>query len=187
MKKTEAILNLVNKNPESYIVSTCGYISRDLYNLKDSDHNFYMVGSMGMAAPIGLGLAIDNPNIEVIVLDGDGSLLMNMGFMSMVGELKPSNFTHVVLDNHMHESTGGQKTIKITRICEVSENLGYEKGKVVKDFNEIPVVKEVRGPILIHIEVDPKDNTVGERVHWTPQEIVKRFQKSIFQERELIK
>ncbi|MBU5267108.1 thiamine pyrophosphate-dependent enzyme [Virgibacillus proomii] len=187
MKKAEAILSLVNTNSESYIVSTCGYISRELYNLKDNDHNFYMVGSMGMAAPIGLGVAIVNPSVEVIVLDGDGSLLMNMGFMSMVGNLKLKNFTHVVLDNQMHESTGGQETINIDNICKVAESLGYRKGIVIKDLNEIPAVKDFSGPILIHIEVEAKDSSIGKRVHWSPQEIVERFQKSIFHERELMK
>lgn len=185
MKKEDTINTLVLNNPNAYFVSTCGYISRDLYNIHDSERNFYMVGSMGMAAPVALGIAIDNPNIEVIILDGDGSLLMNMGFMTMIGESKQPNLNHIVLNNQVHESTGGQKTLPLKNICNVAKNLGYANGKEINSLNNIPNMKKINGPNLFHIKVQEKEESIGERVHWTPQEIVGRFQNSLLKEREV--
>ncbi len=93
------------------LVATTGYSSRELYALGDRANQLYLVGAMGCASSVGLGLALACPERRVIVLDGDGALLMRMGAMATLGFQCPPNVLHLLLDNGMHESTGGQGTI----------------------------------------------------------------------------
>lgn len=104
---SDVIHRLVRRFPESIIVSTCGFITRDLLAVADRPKNFYLVGSMGMALPIGVGIGLANPTEHVIVLDGDGSFAMNTGASLTLGHLGLA-LTHVVLDNGQHESTGAR-------------------------------------------------------------------------------
>ena len=93
---------------------TTGYISRELYGLADRPANFYMQGSMGHALALGLGAALARPQRRVVVLDGDGAVLMHLGTCATVGGIAPPNLVHVVLDNGTYESTGGQRTTSST-------------------------------------------------------------------------
>lgn len=93
------------------VVATTGYTSRELYALGDRVNQLYLVGAMGCASSVGLGLALACPERRVIVLDGDGALLMRMGALATLGFQRPRNLLHLLLDNGMHESTGGQGTI----------------------------------------------------------------------------
>jgi phosphonopyruvate decarboxylase len=97
--------------PTDVLVATTGFIGRELYALGDRPSHFYMVGSMGCAGPLGLGLAWAQPRRRVIVLDGDGAVLMRMGALATLGFERPKNLLHVVLDNEAHDSTGGQATV----------------------------------------------------------------------------
>ena len=96
------------------VICTTGKLSRELYELDDTDfskkNRFYMVGSMGCAAGFGLGVAHAQPSRPAIVLDGDGALLMKLGTLATIGSIAPSNYHHVVFDNGAHDSTGGQPT-----------------------------------------------------------------------------
>ena len=93
------------------IIATTGYTGRELYAADDRPNQLYMVGSMGCAVSLGLGLALAQPERRVIVLDGDGAALMRLGALATVGYERPNNLVHVVLDNGVHESTGGQSTV----------------------------------------------------------------------------
>jgi phosphonopyruvate decarboxylase len=93
------------------IVATTGYTGRELYACEDRPNQIYMVGSMGCAVSMGLGIALAQPHRPVIVLEGDGAALMRLGAQSIVGYEAPVNLTHVLLDNAIHESTGGQATV----------------------------------------------------------------------------
>lgn len=93
------------------IVATTGYTGRELYALDDRANQLYLVGAMGCACSVGLGLALARPDRRVVVLDGDGALLMRMGALATLGFQRPHNLLHILLDNGMHESTGGQGTI----------------------------------------------------------------------------
>jgi len=110
MNRKEAIQAVVKEIGTSPIVSANGYISRDLYETHDRKENFYMIGSMGLASSIALGVAIKNPKIKVYVFDGDGNILMNLGSLTTIGLLQPKNLIHIIFDNGLHESTGGQPT-----------------------------------------------------------------------------
>lgn len=120
--------------PLDVIVATTGYTGRELYALDDRANQLYLVGAMGCASSVGLGLALVCPQARVIVLDGDGALLMRMGAMATLAYQAPGNLVHVVLDNGMHESTGGQGTVSHSlHLSAVAAQLGYAQ---VHDVHE---------------------------------------------------
>src|SRR5678816_3116813 len=92
------------------IVASLGHPAYDLFATGDRDTYFYTWGSMGLASSIGLGLAMAKPDRRVVVLDGDGSLLMNLGSLATIGWVKPANLVVVVIDNRLYGTTGGQET-----------------------------------------------------------------------------
>jgi phosphonopyruvate decarboxylase len=93
------------------LIATTGFTGRELYALDDRSNQIYLVGAMGCASSVGLGLALARPDLRVTVLDGDGAALMRMGALAAIGYQRPSNLLHVMLDNGLHESTGGQATV----------------------------------------------------------------------------
>jgi phosphonopyruvate decarboxylase len=97
--------------PDDLVIATTGYTGRELYAIDDRTNHLYMVGSMGCASSIGLGLALARPDRRVVVLDGDGAMLMRLGALATIGYERPANLVHLLLDNEMHESTGGQSTV----------------------------------------------------------------------------
>ena len=97
--------------PGDLIVSTTGYTSRALYALGDRDNQFYVVGSMGCASCVALGLALARPERRVLLVDGDGAALMRPSAMALLGSEQPANLVHLLLDNGVHDSTGAQATL----------------------------------------------------------------------------
>jgi len=91
------------------IVANIGYPARELFAAADRPENFYMLGSMGLASSIGLGLAVSQAQ-RVCVIDGDGSVLMNLGSLATIAHHAPDNFCLVIVDNKVYGSTGGQPT-----------------------------------------------------------------------------
>ena len=127
MKRYDAIRALVQAlDGNELFISSNGMISRELITVKDAPQNFYMIGSMGLASSIGLGLAISLSNAQIVVIEGDGNVLMNMGSIATIGHFAPKNLIQVVLDNECHDSTGGQPTVSNTaRLEEVARASGY--------------------------------------------------------------
>jgi phosphonopyruvate decarboxylase len=107
------VLEKINelKDEDTLQLATTGRTSAELYEIEDAPNNFYMVGSLGCISSLGLGLALVQPAKDVVVLDGDGSLLMGLGAMPTNAYYKPANLLHILLDNNAHDSTGGQATI----------------------------------------------------------------------------
>ena len=150
MIRKEAIKIVAEKISDNPIIAANGYLSRDLYEVYDKPANFYMIGSMGLASSIGLGLALKNRKKTFYIFDGDGNLLMNLGSLVTIGVHKPKNLIHIVFDNSSHESTGGQPTstnkISIDAIakavnfkvfrCNSKKNLD-ETFKKIKNINVI--------------------------------------------------
>jgi phosphonopyruvate decarboxylase len=146
---------------DQHVVSTTGYISRDLCAQHDQPGNFYMQGSMGHALAIGLGVAIARPRAEVVVLDGDGALLMHLGTLSTVGAVAPANLTHIVLDNGVYESTGRQPTTSpSTRLEQVGAACGYRRVEVVADDGALARFLSCHraggGPTLLRVNISPE-------------------------------
>ena len=110
MTRVEATRVIVALAGDAPIVASLGHPAYDLFAAGDRPQNFYTWGSMGLASSIGLGLALARPDVRVFVLDGDGSLLMNLGSLATIGQLRPANLVLVVMDNEEYATTGGQPT-----------------------------------------------------------------------------
>ncbi len=110
MNRVEATRIVVEIADAAPIVASLGHPAYDLYAAGDRPENLYTWGGMGIASSIGLGLALARPDLRVFVLDGDGSLLMNLGSLATIGLLSPQNLTVVVMDNEEYATTGGQAT-----------------------------------------------------------------------------
>jgi thiamine pyrophosphate-dependent acetolactate synthase large subunit-like protein len=141
-----------------------------------------MIGSMGLASSIGLGVALSNPGKKIHIFDGDGNILMNLGSLVTIGSLKPKNFIHIIFDNKAHESTGGQPTnskiIALEKIAKVAKFKTYtisKKEQIKKIFSKI---KKDEGPICILVKIE-KSGVRSIRVDITPPNIKSRFMKSL--------
>jgi len=110
MTRLDATKIVVELAGDAAIVASLGHPAYDLFAAGDRPRNFYTWGSMGLASSIGLGLALAKPDVRVIVLDGDGSLLMNLGSLATIGLLQPRNLAVIVMDNEEYATTGGQPT-----------------------------------------------------------------------------
>ena len=110
MNRFEATKQLIEKLDDEPVIASLGHPAYDLFAARDRGANFYTWGSMGLATSIGLGLAIARPDLRVFVLDGDGSLLMNLGSLATIGWARPENLVIVVWDNGEYGTTGGQQT-----------------------------------------------------------------------------
>ena len=182
MIRKEAIRLISKEIVGDMIVSANGYISRDLFEVNDKPTNFYMIGSMGLASSIGLGLALQNPKKMIYVFDGDGNILMNLGSITTIGVLKPKNLIHVVFDNSSHESTGGQPTnsqkIRIEKIAKASNYKVFLVTNKNKLKEILKGIKTMSGPIMIVVKIK-KSNYVSRRVELKPKEIRNRFMNNI--------
>lgn len=110
MTRLDATRLLVAALEAEPIVASLGHPAYDLFAAGDRPANFYTWGSMGLASSIGLGLAIARPDVRVFVVDGDGSLLMNLGSLATIGWTRPPNLVVIVWDNGSYATTGGQDT-----------------------------------------------------------------------------
>jgi thiamine pyrophosphate-dependent acetolactate synthase large subunit-like protein len=108
--RLEASRIVVDAARDCPIVASLGHPAYDLFVAGDRPQNFYTWGSMGVASSIGLGLALARPAARIYVLDGDGSLLMNLGSLATIGLVRPSNLVLIVVDNESYATTGGQPT-----------------------------------------------------------------------------
>lgn len=106
----QEVVKIKDKYPDAIFVTTTGFTSREMYDKYDCENNFYMVGSMGCALAVGCGLAQSNPDKKVVVIDGDGAIMMRPSTLTIASELQLPNLLHVVIDNRTYESTGGQIT-----------------------------------------------------------------------------
>jgi phosphonopyruvate decarboxylase len=134
--------------PESTVVlATTGFCGRELYAIDDRANHLYMVGSMGCVLPLSLGLALARPDLRVIAVDGDGAALMRMGAFATAGAYGPPNLWHLLLDNGVHDSTGGQATVSPqVAFAEVAAACGYasafetdELGQIASWLEERPI------------------------------------------------
>ena len=110
MNRIEATRRLVAMLGDEPVIASLGHPAYDLFTAADRPANFYTWGSMGLASSIGLGLAMAKPGVRVFVLDGDGSLLMNLGSLATIGWVQPPNLILIVWDNGEYGTTGGQET-----------------------------------------------------------------------------
>ena len=158
MIRKAAISTVVKKIGNHPIISANGFISRDLFEVCDKRSNFYMIGSMGLASSIGLGVALKNPRKSVFIFDGDGNVLMNLGSLTTIASQKPKNLIHIVFDNSVHESTGGQPTnSNFVNIEKIAKACNYNHTFMVRTENNLlkilDKIKKLKGPIMIVVKI----------------------------------
>lgn len=181
MRLAEALDALQPLLGDALVVHANGHIARQSFTLQDRPGNFYMIGSMGLASSIGLGIALCRPERRVVVLDGDGNLLMNLGALATIAAARPRNLAHIVLDNGVYASTGNQPAIsRHVPLEAMAIAAGYASGTRVESpaalADAFDAARGGAGPafILARIEVEQEPFTAG-RVTHTPVQIRDRF------------
>lgn len=180
MKRAEAIKLIAKGSGDALIVSNIGYPSRELAAACDRDENFYMLGSMGMASSIGLGLALARPERKVISLDGDGSILMNLGSLSTIACHGPDNYLLVILDNGVYGSTGSQPT----PICIRSDLASMARAAGVAEVEEARNIDELRDVLarmahgVLVVKIEPGNAGVP-IIELAPADILNRFMGAV--------
>jgi phosphonopyruvate decarboxylase len=160
------------------VIATTGYTGRTLCGLDDRPNQLYMVGSMGCAGSMGLGLAISQPHRRVVVLDGDGAALMRLGAMATIGYERPSNLLHILLDNEMHESTGGQSTVSASvDLAAVALACGYSRVVRVSSCQELEslMAKPIEELTFVHVKIRAGEETKLPRPAMKPYQVAQRF------------
>lgn len=166
------------------MVCANGFISRAAHAVGDKPASFYMIGSMGLASSIGLGIALAQPERRVVVLDGDGNVLMNMGELATIAERAPGNFFHVVIDNGVYASTGDQPTIsRRVALEEVARACGYREVRRVRTAAEVEEaaaeMAAAEGPVMLLIETESDSGPPAPRIPHTPEEMVARLREAL--------
>lgn len=134
------VLQLINslKNVKTVQLATTGTTGRELYEVGDDLNNLYMVGSMGCISSLGLGLALIKEDKDIVVIEGDGALLMRMGSLATNGCYAPPNMLHILLDNNTYDSTGGQSTVSHNvNFVNIAAACGYTKSIYVHNLGEL--------------------------------------------------
>ncbi|WP_407185249.1 phosphonopyruvate decarboxylase [Bradyrhizobium centrosematis] len=184
----EAIESICRQiDPDTVIVSTSGFISRELFRVQDRPLNLYIQGAMGHCGAVAAGLALAAPARTVLALDGDGSVLMHMGALSTIGYASPNNLIHVVLDNEGYVSTGGQlSTSRTSSLDVVASACGYRTAALCKRSDHLIAVTQqclsTRGPHFIVCKVNRQHPSLLPRVtsRYSPLQNKTAFQRALY-------
>jgi len=190
MTREEALELILKKLPEhSIIVSTTGKTSREIFEIRERNNephikDFLTVGSMGHCSSIALGIAISKPIRPVVCIDGDGALLMHLGSLATVGKLQPKNFYHILINNEVHESVGGQETsARYVDIPKMLQSASYKHVSTAININQLTNnldnILAVDGPAFIEVKVKPGSRTDLGRPAIKPVDNKKNFMKYI--------
>ena len=178
MARFEAIYVIMAYIDDECISCNIEFPSRELYEIEDRSENFYMIGSMGLASSIGLGLALAKPNSNVVVIDGDGSLLMNMGSLVTVFANNPSNLTWIVIDNGAYGSTGNQDTYaQVIDLVDVAKGVGFKNSFNFEDINLRDIIRSDDASFIVYRT--EAGNSNAPIIDLDPITIKERFMKSI--------
>ena len=163
MNRFDLTSRLIAKlNDEEAVIGGIGNTNFDLWAAGHRAQNFYMLGSMGLAFPIALGVALAQPDRRVIALEGDGSLLMQLGALSTVASLRPKNLTMIVMDNGIYQITGSQPTpaAAVADIVAIAVGSGLAKSAWAADEEDFERLVEsslaASEPNLIAVRIDDK-------------------------------
>jgi thiamine pyrophosphate-dependent acetolactate synthase large subunit-like protein len=161
LERRGVVARLLAARKEMIVVSGLGASTYDIAAAGDHERNFYLWGAMGGAVMIGLGLALAQPTLPVVVITGDGEMLMGMGSLATVGLQKPANLTIVVLDNEVYGETGGQAS----HTAGTADLVGVARACGIADVRAITTMAEVEalvpelqdlssGPRFVSIKID---------------------------------
>jgi len=185
MRRFEAFQEVMNVVTDELIVCNIGHPAQELFKIKDRPENFYMLGSMGLASSIGLGIALSTSK-KVIALEGDGAVLMNLGSLATIGTVKPKNYVLVIVDNAAYGSTGFQDTYtssglqlnQIAKACGIKKTLLIDQeGAIGPELQK--ALKSPDGPYCLVIKTE---KGMPENISVIPKsglEIKERFIESV--------
>ena len=169
---------------DDIILGTTGFTGRELFQTTNHKAKFYMMGSMGCLASIGLGLAKSYPEKRIFVLDGDGALLMKLGTLSTIGNYSPNNLIHICFDNNNYESTGGQKTTSNSSdFVSLAKSCNYKESLLIENINEfesiLDKIDSIEKPLFLHVKI--KSGTIEnlKRPSISPVEMKKTFMENL--------
>lgn len=187
MKKMEALPIVLEALAEHLVVVCNGMIGREVFSIQDRPTHFYMIGSMGIAASIALGLAHSAPERKVACIEGDGNTLMGLGNLAQVAADAPRNLLHICLDNGVHASTGGQKTISPSLELEkIALAAGYRcafRARTLGDLRQaMRDLVSSEGPAFLVAIVDPGTVPEIKRIHIDPPKLVARLREAVGKE-----
>ncbi len=189
--REEAIKTIIkNLDKDDIVVSTTGKTSREVFEWRKKnkmafDHDFYNIGAMGCAQSIALGIALNNKK-KVFVLDGDGSVLMQMGALGTTGHFCPTNYYHIIFDNQAHDSTGGQPTCSDTIDFEkIALGCNYKNAINVQNLDdleqEFKSFKKMKGPVMLIVKIRKGARKDLSRPPMHPRDHKKHFMKYIME------
>lgn len=186
--RRDAIALIAESNADALIIATTGKTGRELFDYRDRPSHFYVVGSMGCASSLALGVARES-SAPVIVLDGDGAALMRLEAIASIGHQAPANLIHVILDNESYESTGRQTTIASSvHFPEIGAACGYATSRSASGDAELRAALDAaraeRGPHLIHTRVGISTDPELGRPAVAPPDVAIRFRDEIANRRK---
>jgi phosphonopyruvate decarboxylase len=179
--RRDALQQVIDHTPaaSTAVLASTGHCGRELYAIADRPNQLYMVGSMGCVVPLALGLALARPDLEVLAVDGDGAALMRMGAFATVGAYAPPNLKHLLLDNGVHDSTGGQATVSprvsfagVARACGYAEALETDDAAAIGTWLDTP---RLDGPRFARLLIRPGTGPDLPRPSISPVEVKTRF------------
>jgi phosphonopyruvate decarboxylase len=159
LTRREALHSVIEHTPveDSIVIGTTGYTGRELYCIEDRPNHLYMVGSMGCASSLALGLSMALPEKRILVADGDGAALMRMGNLATIGAYAGENFGHLLLDNNIHESTGGQATVSSAiNFAGIARSCGYRAATQATGKTGLEAfLQDFDGPSFMQLRIRP--------------------------------
>ena len=183
LRRIELMRALAASLHDEAVIGGIGNTNFDLFAAGHRPQNFYMLGSMGLAFPIALGVALAQPRRRVIGIEGDGSLLMNLGTLATIATVAPANLTLIVMDNASYQITGGQPTASAakTDLVAVARGAGIARSDWAADLDDfLRLVSEAlhaAGPALIGARID--DAPAAGQPPRDPAQIRDRFMQAL--------
>ncbi len=183
--RNNALQRIVEHTPveKTLLIATTGFTGRELFAVDDRVNHIYMVGSMGCASSLGLGIALARPDLKVVVIDGDGAGLMRMGNFATLGSYAGNNLIHILLDNEVHDSTGSQATVAGNiNFAKIAEATGYSvslTGNEQKLIDELFSLEGHDGPVFGHLKISSGTIENLPRPDVTPNEVLTRLMNHI--------
>lgn len=161
MTREDIISHIVAVSGEDPILSTTGKASRELFEIREANgqghqYDFLTVGSMGHCSSIALGVALNNKNLKIWCIDGDGAALMHLGSMAVIGSNHPENLVHIVINNNSHETVGGMPTVaEAVDLVGIAKACGYDYAVCVDNFNTLDeeLKKAKKSNNLVFLEI----------------------------------
>jgi thiamine pyrophosphate-dependent acetolactate synthase large subunit-like protein len=161
LERRSVVSGLLAGRKDAVVVGGLGASTYDVAAAGDRDRNFYLWGAMGGAVMIGLGVALAQPQLPVVVITGDGEMLMGIGSLATVGLQKPANLTIVVLDNEVYGETGGQASHTATNVdlVGVARACGIPDARAIATMADVeafaPAMQDVSsGPRFVSVKID---------------------------------